>query len=53
MPHCYFHDHIDRLPQPDVQVVLLHPDLNGLADLSSIDLTTFRRDAVDTQSLQS
>jgi hypothetical protein len=35
----YFHEHIARLHEPDVQVVFLHPDLSSL-DLSRIDLTT-------------
>jgi hypothetical protein len=38
--------------QPDVQVVLHDPGLNGMSSLSNVDLPTFAGDAVTTSCFQ-
>jgi hypothetical protein len=38
--------------QPDVLVVLLDPGLSGMPSLSSVDLTTFTRDAVNAKCFE-
>jgi hypothetical protein len=38
--------------KPDVMVVLLHPSLRGMPDLSSVDLPTLAGDAVNVWCFQ-
>jgi hypothetical protein len=40
------------MTKPDVQMVLLDCDLNGIPSLSNVDLATLKKDAVYTRCFQ-